>query len=83
MQTEQIIILCTIVFAIGVIVGWKIGESLAIKTLAKLLPQPDNKSYQTKKKKAEVSSHGYNEVVTLTDKRNADLAKGIEDEEKD
>ena len=78
MQAEQIGIVISTVFLIclGFWWGW-----LTRGYLKPPSPQPDNKSYQTKKQKAEVSQHVYNEVVTLTDKKNSDLVKEIEDQE--
>ena len=79
MQTEQIV--AAIIGAINLaLIIWII---VILKNVFKPLSQPDNKSYNTKKRKAEIGSHGYNEVVTLTDKRNADLVKEIEDEDED
>jgi len=79
MQTEQIVGLIISVISL-VLLAWII--IMVNKILSgEPSPQPDNKSYQTKKEKAEVSQHGYNEVVTFTDKRDSDLIKDIDDDD--
>jgi len=81
MQTEQIVAAIMILLHLSSLVI--LGVVLKRLKDKEDLPQPDNKSYNTKKQKAEISSHGYNEIINLTDKRDASLVKTIEDDEED